>query len=525
MSAELKSRAGLLVLLCFGLLLGGCQDSLKAANADAQAAQAALEAGDYDLASEKIAKAIARRDDVPEYFLLRGAIELSAGKTRSAFGAYAQALALDQTNRIALVNMANLGTQIGALSDAEKAADTLLALEPDMIAALQIKAVIAMWKSRDEEAMEIAKRISSINPGNETAALIQARIIARKGEYEEALAVLDKAVTSNGATVPLLSLKLNIYRAQGNAAGMAEIFPELIGMARESTELPLDYAYFLYKTGRPEQARSIIVALLRRKLTDPAPYKDAVRIWAEYDTAPLNGADRRLLANDASIPVLQTVIRHLLLSGDLKQASLIVESANARRGAEQLRALAGRIMLRLGQSERPAAIADRILKDDPGNIDALLLRSELSLKAGRADSAIIDAQRAVSEDPVNPDAYMVLARSFEKQGQSWRAKQIWEEALTKMPQSQYLLAGFLQFLHKNGEEERAIGVARAFSLASPASVKGWAIYARECRSSGASCSSEAEAGLVRASTLYALDAPPGATWGGGITGRLQEVKR
>ncbi|MFN9716956.1 MAG: hypothetical protein ACK54U_03295, partial [Sphingomonadales bacterium] len=90
-----------------------CQDRDVEAQAEAASAMALLEQNRLAEARVAINRALMMRDDVADYHIARGRIELAAGTISAAFDAYFDALALDASNPEALQAVSQLGLQTG----------------------------------------------------------------------------------------------------------------------------------------------------------------------------------------------------------------------------------------------------------------------------------------------------------------------------------------------------------------------------------------------------------------------------
>lgn len=500
-------------------MLGACTSSEQKAAQYAAEAQAYYEAGNYPLAQQAIDNAISERDNVADFFVLKGAITIAAGDRNAAMRAFRNALDLDAANVGALTQYAVLNSQFGRIDEAVKAADKLLVLDPRSIAGLQTKGVVALARRRYAEAIEHADAILALSPNDEGAIAIKARALAATGKLEDAKGLLEKGVTSNGETPLLLVNKLNLYRKMGNAEALSTVFPEVVNSQPENMALKLDYANFLYKTGKADQARSLIVDVLGRRRLPVEEQADAIRLWSEYDPAPLDPTTAATLGKGGS-QTIGMVADYLLATGNARIASVMVQNVPPAR-AGRLAGLKARILHALGEKASARDLMNQALDADSDDVDALLLRGTLALDRKDSRSAIIDLQTVLREEPGNYTAFDLLARAYELEEQNWRARQIYERAVRDLPQNHFIFDRYLAFLHRIGDRSRAMSAARQFVKDSPASLRAWNRFLRECAGSDASsCVSTGQEGRQRAGTLYALDDPPGARPSDGLFGKL-----
>lgn len=509
------ARIMLMLMLPALLALPACKSPAERAAELAAQADAQANAGDLVAAQKAILEAIALRDDIPAYQQLLGVISLKAGNQGDAYRAFSRALDIDPTNMTALAYVANLGVQVGQINRAEEAADRLLTLDPDALPGMQVKGMIALARDRDDEALRIGDRMLALRPGDEAGTIIKARALAKQGQFDAALALLDSATESP----VLLVNKLNIYRNLRRPEAMADILARLEQRDAMSAALRLDQVNLLYRLGRTDAARRAAVALLREGAA-PESYRALQRLWWEYDKAPLSAASAGDAARWKDPAAVQQTIRYLLARGDLATAQVVIRAAPAT-ARPLLASLDARLLAASGQGAQASKAAEALLDKDPQDVDALLVRALIALDAGKPGPAVEAAQLARANDPANAESYIILARIAQAEDQAWRARHAFEEGVKALPQNFLLLERYTQFLHQSGDKGRAVSVARAFARATPSSVRAWSFLAEQCRwAEDEGCLQGALAGQKNAETTYLVDDPPGTARNRGLFGRI-----
>ncbi len=514
-----------------GLLLAGSGLSLllltacdtPGERADTLAQQAAMLAGGNDRigALRAIHEAISLRDNKAEYFLLLAQIHLRAGEAADAYLAGRRALELDAANKEALNLVANLGLQVGEMDAASRAAEQLLALDPNSLVGLQVRGLIQLYRNQEEAAAATAEQILRLNPADEAGMIIRARVLAKQAKYEEALAFVEAGLSRAPNSGALVITRINLDRALQRPAAMAAGFARLAELAPgRGAALMLDEINLLYKIGRTAQARDLTTRLLAQSVAKPGDLAVLLRLWREYDRVPFTRETIKAAKDWGDPVILLNVGRYLLLHGQPQLADDLYFNA-----PQALRGIGVSIHLRaayaLGNMDVVRDTLPAVLKDDPENVDGLLLQSLLHERAGRLDLALEAAQRAMNSDQTNPETYIVQARLQARSGAAWRAGQIFEEGLQQMPQNFPLIEGYTQFLHDSGNKSRAVSVSRAFARGLPSSVLAWEIMARQCGwTDNAACAAEASAGKAAAATRYSVDDRPGAPPDRGLLGKF-----
>jgi tetratricopeptide (TPR) repeat protein len=516
---QVSSRPPLLGLAVILFATSACDSREERAAKLAQTAQMQAEAGDLAGAAQSIGKAIAERDDLPDYYILQGQIQLSAKNIGQAYNSYKAALALDQSNQEALGLVSNVAFRVGNLEEAADTADRLLALNPQSIPGLQVKALVALQKRQLDDALALADKILLLSPQDEGGMLIRARALALQDKIPDAIEAIDKLVAINGQNISTLSTLANIYRYMQDAGRMREAMKQLVEKSPQDFGFKIDYANLLYKMGAAAEARTVLAGMLSVDVPSVRDYQQVTRLWTEFDNAPLPQPLLDKVAREANHLALDAVLRHFLLVGQYRTGDMVI----ARMSPENRRRLApliGRYQMAAGDRASARAVAASTIENDPGNVDGLLLSAVLDLAGRRAAQAVIHAQTALGNDPLNPDAYIVLAKSHMAKGEAWRARQVMEEGLKRIPQSQYLYDAYLPFLHRQDDGGRAVALARSLTRASPASVRAWDRLGAECRRYDPACVEEALSGRALAQKTYQLDEEPGAAPDRSLFGRL-----
>lgn len=502
----------------------GCADSAQRAAENAAIAESQLAAGDVEAARKSIREAIAERDDVADYYILLGRIELRAQQLTSAFNAYSMALDLQADNPEILQAIAELGLQTGRVREANDAADRLLLLMPGATQAMLVKGFIAIDDGRPADARKMASDILALNARDEGGIILLARLDALDGKTDVALKAVDEAIAS-GSTTPALNVtRLEIYRLQGDGKRMKAILPDILKAMDYNEDFVLDYANLLYKTGEIAAARSEIVKAMGRSPNDRELLARLVQLWREYDRRPLSDAQLQYISGSGTRAQQIILARFYLDAGESDKAKRLISGLFDEHVLEG-QALMARILLAQGDKKNAYELASRVLAADARNEDALLVRAARSLSERNLDRAIEDANVVVSDSPENYLGYVELARAYIAKGQDIRARQTFERGMDFLPQSLELADAYRAFLLRVGDRQRAVTLDQDVAIAKPSSVRAWAVYSRTCSQYGdALCAAKAEAGLARARVSFLVDDPPGTPRRRGLFARISPEK-
>lgn len=504
-------------------VIGGCDDRLERASKFATVAEQQFTAGDIDAARLNIQRAISARDDVAGYYVLLGQIEVQSQKPISAFNAFSLALDLEADNLQILQSIADLGLQTGRVKEAKEAAERILILAPGSPSALLVKGFIALDGGRFDEAKATVDEILALNPQDEGGIILSARIDALQGRSEQALAKINKTIESIGETDALNATRLEIYRLLGQPARILETMPAILKNVDANSEYQIDYINVLYKTGSIANARNVAMKILKDPKTNAEQLANLTDIWSEYDPTPLTASQISSFAESGTPMVQVTFARHFLLHEPQYTSQLIAKPLKAQNLEAQ--ALLARTLLVEGKTRPAYKIADQILQKDLRNEDALVVRSARFIAEKKLDEAIADANIVVSDAPQNVYGYVMLGKALFAKGNKIRARQVFEQGMDALPQSRTLARHYKEFLLSWGDTRRIVSLDKEVALASPSSIRSWAIFGESCSRFGdAICATEAKQGLSRAKMSFIVDDPPGTPRRRGLFARITPEK-
>ena len=518
------SKVSKVLALCLlASAIGGCDDRLERASKFATIAEQQFAAGDIAAARLNVQKAISARDDVAGYYVLLGQIEIQSQNSISAFNAFSLALDLEADNLQILQAIADLGLQTGRVREAKEAAERILILTPGSPNALLVKGFIALDEGRFDEAKTTVDDILALNPQDEGGVILSARIDALQGRSEQALAKINNTIESIGETDALNATRLEIYRLLGQPERLLETMPALLKNVDANSEYQIDYINVLYKSGSVADARNASLKILENPKINADQLDKLMDIWLEYDPTPLTASQISSFAETGSPMVQFTLARHYLLSEPQYTSQLIAKSLKEQQPEAQ--ALMARTMYVEGKTRPAYKIADQILQKDLRNEDALIVRSARFIAEKKFDEAIADANIVVSDAPQNVYGYVMLAKALSAKGNKIRARQVFEQGMDALPQSRALAQRYKELLLSWGDTKRIVSLDKEVALASPSSIRSWAIFGESCSRFGdVLCAKEAKQGLSRARMSFIVDDPPGTPRRRGLFARITPEK-
>jgi predicted Zn-dependent protease len=288
----------------------------------------------------------------------------------------------------------------------------------------------------------------------------------------------------------------------------------------EDIEYQLDYVNLLYKMGDAAAARAIALKAIEADPNDAQLLAALGDLWLEYDRKPLAASQWAYVAESGTRSSQIALARFYHKIGDDEVAQSLLKRASDS-GVSEAQGVLARVMLARRDIRRADALANALLKADPRNEDALLVRAQRHLANGQLDRAIEDANIVVADSPQEYLGYVVLAGAYSANGSAIRARQTFERGMDALPQSKLLADAYREFLVDSGDTNRVVSLYQDLAIAKPSSVVAWTAFARACAEFGDGiCARKVESGLARAKTSFVIDEPPGTPPRRGLFARI-----
>ena len=399
--------------LSLAVLASGCTSRDERATTAAAIATDALQQGDLAAARVQIARALAARDDVSDYWLLSGRIALAEANYTAAYDAFESALALDRGNVEALTRLCQLAASSPQPQRAERYATQLASLHPGEKAALDVEAAIALDRGDRVTAMRLMDQVLVADPNDASALITRSRLLAADDDYPAAARAGEASLAAPGDPISRLKLLAQIYLKQGDSTDYRRTIARLARAAPLSTPTQIYYAQTLYDAGDQTGGFAVAQQILRRHTGDVAVAEALLNLWRAQGAAampitsivagavnapPETRATFAAYANAVSRPDL--AMQALGTTGAADPPGTGLNDAKVARAEAQ--------MLLHRPAEAAAGVA-AVLGSDADQPRALAVRGALRAEAGDRRGAVEDLRRALIASPDNANARLALA--------------------------------------------------------------------------------------------------------------------
>ncbi len=350
---------------------------------------------------------------------------------------------------------------------------------------------------RLEEARKAAQELE----GAALDDLIEGRVLAAEGKWEEALATFEKGILlwPNNAGARFLA---------GETAEKLGRFDEAISHYRESiradkqqTDASIRLALLLEAQGQDLQALERIGHYVRAKADDPEGYAISIRLAQRVGqleivrrglgrlaqlpgqqalalsiSARLAGEQRGVresikliqgapldLTEPENTDALEVLVGGLVRVGEIEEAQkIVIEALEAHPDCADFHALLGDVLRGRGAApDEIAAPYRRATELDPDHAPALAALGALEAQSGRIDAALELYDRASLADPQNPAAAIAALDLMEERASLKEREERAQEMLLRHLHSAAIASQLAQIEAERGEDPgRALVLAR-----------------------------------------------------------------
>ena len=413
----------LTLTLVLALALTACGGAEDRKAAYMEKGQALQKEGNYEKARLEF-KNVLQIDpkDVGARFALAETLE-KLQDWRGAAGHYLAVIEADPKHKQALSKMGQIYLLGRNVDEAKKLADKLIALDPKDPDGLTLQASIKALNKDLEGALADAQAALATQPGHLNASALLASLFLQQGKPDDSIATLKLALEKDPGNTTVQSILARVYAQLGKHKEAAELFAAIIKQEPKVLGHRLRLAQFYMTQKDLDKTEAVLKAATEEITADPKEAAAAKLSLVEFQAKNRDG--------EKAIATLVTMVdaqpdNHELRAGlgKLYEAANQPEKARAvyqaiidrEEDKKSPQALAAKTRMavvvgRSGDKATAKTLVEEVLKDNPRDRDALVLRGTLTIDQGDAAGAIADFRAALKDDPNAPEINRLLARA------------------------------------------------------------------------------------------------------------------
>ena len=415
--------------------------------------QEALAAGDMLQARLALTKLVHIDQDVPDYWMELGKLQLQMKDYRDAYDAFAHAHELDRTNVDVLSYMAQLALLSGDVDTAREHAEAIALLAPQNPVVTIVRGYVALKTGELDNAEKQADTVLASSPNEPFAKILKSRVLIAQGRTNDAIALLEdqhRMVPQDRSAIAGLT---DLYRLRNDWRDVARIQFDAHRLDPKDSKVTLLAVEAFLRAGEVGAAAQMSAPLLS-PAADPQLLDNALELWARYapqgsslpnalNLANAVSGDRRVAFAD----YFNRIGKADAAAALLPSTQLPVTHSNARWNAVLAQSLA--LQGRDGEAKH---LFDLVLDREPDQVEALRGRSALEAKSG-SSQAVIDAQRLVTISPTSGEDRVLLARAYLAAGKDNEVRRTLWQAFRDLPDDERVFSALKSVLVSTGDAD------------------------------------------------------------------------
>ncbi len=380
---------------------------------DRVAADNAWTRGDVETAYELYSELLARGSGDVTVLHRMALLNAWDGRYDEGLTLLDRALRIDPVYEPALVDQARILGMAGRIGDALGVLEPLLARRPGNPEAIAVRAQLSLWAGGYEESLTLFDRLVQLTGDASPYRIPRARGMAALERYDDALALVDEAISVNPQDLEALQAKAEISALAGRSGKALDAYDRLIASAMDPAPHRLARAQLLSDGQRYEEAILQLDQVLANQPNNLAALelKGLNEAWSGRYQESVATFDRLIsLSPDPGrlhLPRARALFWDERYAEALEAANLAVSNDPTDQEALQLKAQAADAAGR--RDEALAAYAD-VISRSPEPAQFHLARATLLGENQEYEAALDEARAALSSQPDEVAALEATAR-------------------------------------------------------------------------------------------------------------------
>ena len=415
MNVNIKKYFGIMLLVVMLVSCGG-EDARK--EKYYEKAKAYYEQGDYDKAKIELKNVLQIDPKYSSAYYLFGEVEEAKKNIRAAYGNYAKAAELDESNLDARNKLARLYLMSGDLEKAQGKLDEIIAKDPENQYVKMLELLITARKGETDKAIEIAKSLIEKDKNNTDAIFVLSGLYLKNKNTSVAIDVLNEGIKANP---DILSLRLQlggIYARQKDYANAEKVLKGIIAIKPDDFNYRLRLAKFYINRKEYDKAETALRDAVSLDAEDESRKLMLVEFLAKYKG--VKDAEAELLGAIKDYPdAFGLKFAQAKLYEKIKPEQVesiykgIIDLSGVNPDGLKARVALAEIAMKKKDYQTASEYISEVLEENPRDIQALLIKGKIALTRKDPVSAIAAFRSIIKDKPDMVEASQFLAIAHE----------------------------------------------------------------------------------------------------------------
>ncbi|TMV07019.1 tetratricopeptide repeat protein [Ruegeria sediminis] len=412
------------------LLLSACDTAEERAEAHFQAGMALLEEGDVEGALSEFREVFRLNGNHEDARATVARVQRERGNIGAAYGHYLRLVERYPENLEGRRALAEMALELENWDDARRHGAAAAELAPDDIDIKSVNNALAYFDAildgdanGADAAVRAARELVSVHPDLTTARKVVIDSMIRIQDWQGVLEEVGAAENFAPGRFDLHEIRLRAFKEldrpeeiEAQLKLMQNVFPD----NRDLEQMLLQH---YVAQDNLDAAERILRAEVAAKAGDVASARALVAFLEQYRgiAAAIAELDRMIAQNGPNLPQFESMRAMLKFrSGDRQAAILemqaLVEDAERSEHTRESEVDLARMLAEVGKHDAARSLVEKVLREDPIQLDALKLSASWLIENGSAGEAIGLLRRALGLEPRDPQLLTLMARAHERNG-------------------------------------------------------------------------------------------------------------
>ena len=449
------------LIVCLLATLSACDNHESDRAAAITEGTQLFKSGDYQNAKAAFEKAVAIEPKNVDAKLAIAEAMSHIGDMQDAVNIYQDIIIEDPKNLSARIKLGHILLLAAKIPEAEKLVKEALAINADDIDANSLWASVLSAQNNTDAAIVKAEQIHNTNPENISATLLLASLNAKIGQIDKAKSLLQNCIDKNKLEIEPRLLLANLLMQTGAVDKAQELLASIIAIEPQQlihrqrlamffiNSKQLDSAEEILRQAvkdlsEDESAKLLLVDFLASKRTPEVAIAELIPMIEEK---PENFNLRFKLADLQSLQKQDADVEEILKE-TIKLAKDTPQVLIARNKLAQLYITKARI-------NDAKLLINTNLSEQAKNVDALILKAELTLLDNKVEQAIVELRDILVIQPDNIRALKLLSKAHRLANNALLATENLLKVLDIDPKDELSRIELVDLLLKTGNAKQA----------------------------------------------------------------------